>query len=243
MPGPPGRRPALRPQPVRHQAGLAARHLRPGSQPRPVLRHARHLDRVDALAGGGARDRPLQRRGHRPGRPRGPRLAPAGAGPPAHPRGHAPHHRRLVGPDRPGHRPGRGPAHRRDPRRPAGVDARAGRGGAGPGQDHLRDRRHARRRGRTAAPGVRDPGRGRHLPDRGLASRRPDHLGARSHHVVGRDQRGVAAGRPADPDHGRRVPRRGRPVRDQRRRGLRPRPARVWAPRSGTTAPGARCWA
>ena len=46
-------------------------------------------------------------------------------------------------------------------------------------------------------PGVRHPGRGRHLPHRGLAPRRRSHLGPRGDHVVGRHQRRVAARRPA----------------------------------------------
>ena len=165
------RGPAPRAEPVGHEGEVAARPVRPRPRPRPVLRHRRHVDRVDAHRRRAARHRPHQRRGHRAARTRD---------------------RADVGPERPrrssaspsgccraivdstgvigaGHRAARRAADRRARRRPAGVARRPGLRAPRRRQDHVRHRRHARRRARhrrrprsrraaSAAPSRSSPG-------------------------------------------------------------------------------------
>ena len=114
---------------------------------------------------------------------------------------------------------------------------RPGRRAARRGQDHLRHRRHARPAPRRAAPAVRAPGRRRLLPDRRVAARRHDHLGRRGRDALRRHERRVAPRRPRHHRHGRREPRRGQPLRDDRRRRLRPGPARARHPPLGLRRP------
>ena len=118
---------------------------------------------------------------------------------------------------------------------------RSGLRAAGHGQDHVRHRRDARPRTRRRASVVRHTRRGRHVPDRCVAPRRPRHLGRRGDHAVGRHQRRVAARRPRPHRVVRRV-RRGRgAVRGHRRRRVRARAARTRHARTGTTARAERC--
>ena len=97
-----------------------------GARSRPVLRHGRHVGRVDAVGGRGARHRPLERGRHRPLRPRRLGLERPGVRPARHPDVDPAVDRRLVGRDR--HRVGaaRRAADRGAGRRPAGVAGRPG---------------------------------------------------------------------------------------------------------------------
>ncbi len=88
---------ALRPQPVGDEARRSARRprSRPGS--RPLLRHHRHMDRLDAVRRCAPRDRSQQRRCHRAPPPGRLAVGDAGAGGAAHPRADAPRARRHRG--------------------------------------------------------------------------------------------------------------------------------------------------
>ena len=91
------------------------------------------------------------------------------------------------------------------------------------------------------ARALRPARRGGHLPDRRLAARRARRPGA-SRPSCSRPapaSSGCATTSASSPTP--RSPPRGRRVRGHRRRVVRPRPARAWARRCGTSGPGARC--
>ena len=164
----------------------SSRHLLdqadPDRDPRPVLRHRRHVARLAPDRGRGPRHRPrptpaspacVDADGSRLGRRRARRAA--------HPRADAA--RRVVdsiGRGRP--RPPPSPAPRRSPGIAGDQQASlVGQGCVrpGPGQDHLRHRRHARPRASApSGPSFATRGAGGHLPDRRLAPRRRASRGA-----------------------------------------------------------------
>ena len=227
------------------KVGVAARPGRPRPQPRPVLRHGRHVDRLAPLGGRAARHRPHQRRGHRPASTvDGTRLGrPSVLDALRIPAAMLPTIVDSTGDRRPGHRLDGAPPI-------AGIvgDQQAsllGQGCVAPGagQDHLRHRRHARRRARRRAPGVRDPRR-RAAPSRSSpgAATATITWGLEAIMLVGRHQRRVAARRPRHHRRPRPSPTTWPPqCDDDRRRRLRARPARPGHARSGTTAPAAPC--
>ena len=126
VPGPAGPGDPRLPRRLRHQARGAARHLRQRSGARPLLRHHRLLGGLDPLGRRRPRHRHVQRRRHRPRRPRRRGLVGPAPGGAQHPQPDDADDRRLVG------RGGRGvgaaglAAHRRDGGRPAGVAHRPG---------------------------------------------------------------------------------------------------------------------
>ena len=190
--------PALRAEPVGHEARLAARHLRPRprsatSASAPSTRGWRGCCRAAPLH---VTDR-IQRRHHRPAAARRHRLGrPRARGPAASrvaccPRSST----RAACWARPPSLDGAPPI--------AGLagDQQAsliGQGGVAPGR--------AKATFGTGgmldlcigpdAPAHRRPRQGRDVPDRGVVDRRRDHLGRRGHHADGRGQRGVAGRRP-----------------------------------------------
>ena len=165
-----------RPEPVGDQGRLAPRQHAPARRPRPVLRHRRHLDRLDAVARARCTSptRPtpaVDRAAASPTARRGPTTACAAL---RHPRVDAAHASSTPSASSatPPRSPGAPPiaALRR---RPAGVARRPGLRAARPGQDHVRHRRHARPVHRTPAPrraptGTR-PARSRSSPWRATA--------------------------------------------------------------------------
>jgi hypothetical protein len=149
---------------------------------------------------------------------------------------------RLQRGDRRGHRPARGTADRRHPRvtsRPR-CSARAA-SAPGPGQDHLRHRRHARPvphdRPRFATQGT---GGTFPIVTRSLGG---PALGSRGGHARCRHQRRVAARRPADHRRRRRLPRRGGGLCETATAWPTCPPCSASARPPGTTGPGVPCWA
>ena len=188
------------------------------------------------------RDRPDQRRAHRaPHRRRPPLERPSCSTRCASPRRACPRSSTRPGVVGRGHRARRRAADRRHRRRPAGVARRPGLRAAGPGQDHVRHRRHARPLPRRRAAGLPHPGRGRHVPDRRLEPRRPARPGAsrRSCSRPAPTSSGCATTSASSPTP--------RPPTTSRRSAPTPRawcscpPSSASARRSGTTARGARC--
>ena len=198
----------LAPNHVGHQDRAPPRPADPDREPRPVLRHRRHVDRLAPHRGRG-RTSPtrrnagvtgLRRRRRRTGwDDRGARRAAASRAV------DAADDRRLHRRRRRGHRARR--ARRPSPASPATSRRRSSaRAACAPGRPRSPSAPAACSTSCVGpdAPGVRDPGRRRHLPDRGLAARRRDHVGPRGDHAVGRHQRRVAARRPrAHPDRRR----------------------------------------
>ena len=215
---------------------VAARHLRPGRGARPVLRHGRHVDRVDAVraarvhvtdATNAAVTGLLRRR----------RLA-TGTPTPleslAHPARRCCRRSstRAASSAPATALPGRA-ADRRARRRPAGVAARPGLRAPGTGQDHVRHRRDARHGPRRRPPAFETRGDGGTFPIVAWRLGGDRHLGPRGDHARRGHQRGVAARRPrhpraADESHDGRAA-----VRRHRRRRLRARAARARHPAVG----------
>ena len=218
----------------------------PDRDPRPVLRHRRHLDRLAPLRGRAPRHRRHQRRRHRAAaRGDADRLGRQGRSTALRiPRSMLPDRRRLHRRDRPGHRARRRAADRRARRRPAGA-ASSARAACAPGMakitfgtggmlDLFLGDRPARASSARATAG----------PSRSCAWRRDGEV------TLGR--RGDHARRPAPTSSGSATTSASSPtaaethdvagpLRDHRRRRLRARPARPRHARTGTTAPAARC--
>ena len=215
----------------------------PGRDPRPVLRHRRHVGRVGADA---------RARCTSPTAPT--RRSPGCAGVDAcawHPAccealgiPSACCRRSSTPPGWSARRP-RCPARRRSPRSSATSRRRSSaRAASGPGRPRSRSAPAACSTCASArpAPGRRQPRRRRHVPDRRLEHRRRARRGAprRSCCRPAPTSSGCATTSACIADAGG-EPRRGAAVRRHRRRRLRARAARASAPRTGTTAPAARC--
>ena len=172
-------RPAPRPEPVGDEGRLAARHVRRRPRPRPVLRHGRHVGRLGAVRGRGARHRPRRTpRSPACSWPTPPAWSTAACAALGVPMAMLPDARRLD--RRRSARPPRSPARRRSRprRRPAGQPRR-------PGLRHARAAKITFGTGGMldvctgpTAPASAQPRRQRHVPDRRLASCRRDARGA-----------------------------------------------------------------